>query len=77
VNKQVVKLKSGLDGYLHLQAIDDNECLKRAMGKVKDEKTGVIYHLDYDPPPTMKANPKEKYAPSHSYNLLLRQDWPG
>jgi hypothetical protein len=45
------KLISGLDGFLLLGSIIDEDALDRAMGKVKDLVTGEMYHLEMNPPP--------------------------
>ncbi len=45
------KLISGLDGFLLLGSIIDEDALDRAMGKVKDLVTGEVYHLEMNPPP--------------------------
>jgi len=44
-------LISGLDGFLLLGSITDEDAFDRAMGKVKDLVTGEVYHLEMNPPP--------------------------
>eukprot|EP01018_Ginkgo_biloba_P033525 Gb_19574 [translate_table: standard] len=51
VLEQVEKFSSGLDGIFMIDPLEEMEALKRAMGKRVDPKTGLMYNLEFDPPP--------------------------
>ena len=41
-----------LDALFALEPLSEGDALKQAMGKVIDPKSGILYHLDYKPPPS-------------------------
>ncbi|XP_024520804.1 sperm flagellar protein 2-like [Selaginella moellendorffii] len=48
---KVDKFVSGLDGIFLMECPNEERALNKALGKRVDSKTGLFYHLDYDPPP--------------------------
>ncbi|KAL2623602.1 hypothetical protein R1flu_003807 [Riccia fluitans] len=66
-------ITSGLDGYLLLEYLEEKEALKRAMGKSLDPKTGRIYHLEYDPPPTKEKGLAQRLKPLEELEDVRRK----